>query len=128
MPRRVVKIPKVKSFEQAREILLQMTPENRTLSMHSYFYDAPRHGSLMSSTEYSASISLESGVGSGLNVRAASPDQLVRKFVAEILPALNARPVDPEDGRIGRHRRVPGKVVPRLGYEPLRKGGLFDEY
>lgn len=125
MARRVVKIPRVKSIEQAREILLQMTPENRQLTIFVHFNDRRLGGSLMSHTHYSASIDLRSGVGE-LKVEAHCPDNLVRKFVEIILPALNAKPVDPEEGRIGRHRRVQGKTVPRLEYTPERTGGLFD--
>jgi len=127
MARRTVKIPAVKSLEQAREVLMQMIPSNSELTTTAYLTDRKGNSSLSSYTNYSASLQVPGDASDKYEVSAHTPALLVSRFVETILPALNAR-LTPARPPIGRHRRIEGPTVRRLTHQPtFPDGGLFDE-
>lgn len=128
MAKRVIKIPKPRSLEDAHQILAGLVPDGVHLDVSGDLRSHRDHFGNHASTQYEASVHRGYDYTTRMEVKAHTPELLVQRFISDILPKLNARPVDPEEGRIGRHRRINGPTVPRLTHETtFPDGGLADE-
>lgn len=128
MTRRTVKIPKVKTVEQAHEILAELVPDEVHLHVSAELSSHRDRWGNHATTRYEASIHRAFDYSTRIEVKAHTPELLVQRFVTDILPQLRARNVDPEEGRIGRHRRLNGPTVRRLTHETtFPDGGPADE-
>lgn len=134
----------IKTVDDARQALIDLTPDGFMLLFHSHFSYQRENGHTFSSVSMNASVVSPRGGGNYPRVDATSPAQIVREFIAKILPQINPpAPREPPQSRAPAKPRpslrrlehsaesaprLPAPaVVRRLTHQPIRDAGtLFD--
>ena len=115
----------IKTVDDAREALVDLTPEGFTVVLDHHFSQSTDNGHTFTTIEFRA-YAYKSGGGYKplTGVKAHTPVGIVREYLATVVPLFNPRDVPAPK----RPRRVDGPVVRRLTYDPqpaFRPGDLF---
>lgn len=117
----------IKTVDDARQALVDLTPEGFSVTFDFHFSHSFERGHASTHVEFRAYAyeCRTAKFDKFPSVTAHTPVAIVREYLAKVVPLFNPAPEVPAPNR---GRRVAGKTVRRITYEPqpaFRPGDLF---